>query len=1084
MIKFYNAGAGSGKTHTLSEELADFIVEQNGSPSQVILTTFTIKAAEELKERVRKALLQKGETAKAAEMSNALIGTVNSICSRLVEKYALEEGLSPELRVLDEISAKIFFDEFVNNSVDDVVFIELNKLSQRFSAYEKVEGQFNAIDKLRTSWPGMVKALASRFRAYNFDKENSDNSKIETIELIKQFLLTDAKKSIAHIWKKISETKDFNFEGKSTQKDEAALTALENLRRKIKIQDQVCWDDFMKTSGSLGKQGAQNNPWLLEITELCAEFHQSPEFASEYCRFIELIYDTAFELIHGYQVYKQERGLIDFSDQELLFLKMLKSNPFIKKEISETFRLVMVDEFQDSSPVQIALFNTLKDLVPKNVWVGDPKQAIYGFRDSDSELFNITLNAVKENPDNEIKFLPNSHRSRQGIVNAVNSIFKGIFHDLIPEEHIILSPSAKINSLASGYETPAIQIPFYNDKNLEEYYGSLAIYVKNILQSELQVFDKRLDTFRNIRGGDIALLFRGNAPAQTMASILIAQGIEVSCEAVGLQQQAEILWIKCLIRLFINQNDPLAIANLALLENSTSNVEQLLAERLQYIEEEKAESWIERSSVATLLSAQIKLLEQMPLLQAINHLITASSLPRYCVQWGKQEQRMSNISKVIELVAEYQQQCGIMGLAATFTGFLNYLSDANTLPPSESENAVTLMTVHKAKGLEWPMVIVAKLSSSDQDSRVIFNTIHVQHPAQLNPDNILNGQKIIYMPWPFSLTKNVPESLATSALVLDEKLNATNNFGKEEDRLLYVALTRARDYLVLPHNKKESGCLIEKERFGTPGLFTEDHWSNIKAEAKEVQQIINIEGHEMLIQSFPCYSDQTVAEIINQQELTFYIPGKPEEIKLHAKRFISPSMAETTLDNVSIKQLNFQQSILPLTGLTDKLYARIGTSIHNAFASWKSELPLEQRINVLQQLIKRMQLELHINSAELDERFLGFWEFIKSNYNPLNHVKELSISQVTDKNGLVTSGIADLVLELEDGLILIDHKTFPGHFESMVLDPSNDHYAGNYATQLRMYQELLEKSTGKKVIAKLLHYVVQGRLVEVTVGED
>ena len=172
MIKFYNAGAGSGKTHTLSEELADFIIEQNGSPSQVILTTFTIKAAEELKERVRKALLQKGETAKAAEMSNALIGTVNSICSRLVEKYALEEGLSPELRVLDEISAKIFFDEFVNNSVDDVVFIELNKLSQRFSAYEKVEGQFNAIDKLRTSWPGMVKALASRFRAYNFNKKN------------------------------------------------------------------------------------------------------------------------------------------------------------------------------------------------------------------------------------------------------------------------------------------------------------------------------------------------------------------------------------------------------------------------------------------------------------------------------------------------------------------------------------------------------------------------------------------------------------------------------------------------------------------------------------------------------------------------------------------------------------------------------------------------------------------------------------------------------------------------------------------------------------------------------------------------
>jgi ATP-dependent exoDNAse (exonuclease V) beta subunit len=108
MITFFNAGAGSGKTYLLSEELSKFLLEKGGKPSQVILTTFTVKSAEELKERVRNRMHEKNQATKAAEMSAALIGTINSVCSQLVEKYAMEQGLSPELRVMDEESAGNF----------------------------------------------------------------------------------------------------------------------------------------------------------------------------------------------------------------------------------------------------------------------------------------------------------------------------------------------------------------------------------------------------------------------------------------------------------------------------------------------------------------------------------------------------------------------------------------------------------------------------------------------------------------------------------------------------------------------------------------------------------------------------------------------------------------------------------------------------------------------------------------------------------------------------------------------------------------------------------------------------------------
>ena len=82
--------------------------------------------------------------------------------------------------------------------------------------------------------------------------------------------------------------------------------------------------------------------------------------------------------------------------------------------------------------------------------------------------------------------------------------------------------------------------------------------------------------------------------------------------------------------------------------------------------------------------------------------------------------------------------------------------------------------------------------------------------------------------------------------------------------------------------------------------------------------------------------------------------------------------------------------------------------------------------------------------------------------------------------GCITTGIADLVLETNDGLILIDHKTFPGHFETMALSCDHEHYAGRYLNQLRQYKLMLEKATGNKVVSTLLHYVVQGKIVEVS----
>ena len=1087
MIKFYNAGAGSGKTHTLSNELADFLIEGNGKPSQVILTTFSKKSAEELKERVRKTLLEKGQPGKAAEMSNALIGTVNAVCSQLVGKYAMEAGFSPELRVLDEASMKMFFNEFINGAIDDHSFQQLQLLCNKFGLFERdEEGAFKQKNSLKPDWPNIVKNLAIRFRAYDFKAEDVERSKQEAIKYAMEFLSTSSIKTIDQIWSKIESTEKNTLEGRIVDTSKKAFEGIQKLRDQKTNKTSVKWADFKKACTEKSDTTTKNNAWFDEVTSICREYLRTPEFANEYTQFIGFVYDTAFTLIDGYQNYKQERGLIDFADQELLFLEMIRNNPVVQAEIKATFKLVMVDEFQDSSPVQLSIFTCLQKIVGDAVWVGDPKQAIYGFRDSDTELFNLALRAANENDAADTKSLPQSFRSRPGIINAVNQIFTDIFKGILKEEHIVLTPSDKVtevDGLPNGYSAPALQVQFYNETRVEDYYAAIGAHVKEILRAGVQVYDKKNDAFRKIRGNDIALLFRTNPAIKKAASELKKQNISVSCEAEGLHDQAETLWLSCLLRLLINVDDSLAVSNLMLLEKAVKNVELLISTRLDFLEKEpgelKDEGWLANSPVATAIVKQQQLLAQMPLVQAISHLISISELPRYCAQWGNSGQRMSNINKLIEMAGAYEEQCAIMGLAASFAGYLTYISEMDALPASESEDAVTLMTVHKAKGLEWPMVIIVKLDVPDHDSRVLFNTIHVKQPSKPDYNNLLFGQTIVYLPWPFGDTQKivkVSEDLMDNRAKLDNDLCAFERFQQEEDRLLYVALTRARDFLILPYYKKSSGSCIENPaRTNSPSLFSAAHWKILKDTATVTPKVIDLDDHKILVQCFPTQT-RTDAEIEMGQIVHFYDHGQPSNAAVHDNRFVSPSKLERGLTDSTIQLLPYNQPLLPLNNLKD--YAVLGTAIHNAFASWTYHNDKPQRISLITDLMHRMQLNGNINATELDLRFEKFWDFIQTTYSPRHVVREIPLMEVKENNGAVTNGIADLILQTNKGLVLIDHKTFPGHFDSMAMNPEHDQYAGKYGGQLNMYKQLIEKATGQKVLAMLLHYVVQGRIVE------
>lgn len=173
--------------------------------------------------------------------------------------------------------------------------------------------------------------------------------------------------------------------------------------------------------------------------------------------------------------------------------------------------------------------------------------------------------------------------------------------------------------------------------------------------------------------------------------------------------------------------------------------------------------------------------------------------------------------------------------------------------------------------------------------------------------------------------------------------------------------------------------------------------------------------------------------------------------------------------------LGYNQPLLPVNGLKENLYATLRIALHNSFTEWRADDTEAETQKAIQQLLYNMQLNRHIQPQELDKQFNAFWPFIVEQYAPASITKELPLRQVSPNNGSITSGIAEMVLDTEDGLILIDHKTFPGHFNPMALNPEHDHYAGKYGSQLLLYKQMLEDATGKRVVKMLLHYVVQGR---------
>ncbi|HDR52908.1 MAG TPA: hypothetical protein ENN90_15020, partial [Mariniphaga anaerophila] len=320
-IEFINAGAGSGKTYFLSEKLTEVVCSGECSAEEIILTTFTEVAAAELKDRARESLLKKGKMEQANLLESAAIGTVHSVALQMIQKFWVYLGVGVNLRVMPE-EDKIFF---FNQSLAFIPTAEESNILDRIAAsldFKMLENNISISDPER--WKKDLIQVIDK--ALNNRIVNLAESKNNSIQELEQLFPIDPNWNIdTGLVNQALENAKLILEEKPNATNEKKIKEIDEL---LPFTKDYSLNGLLNLDSLIGKfpgYVTKNLPGLENIQIPLAHLHSSPLMVNDMKEYIELIFHLAERSLHRYAEYKKERKLIDYTDMEVLFLKLLEN---------------------------------------------------------------------------------------------------------------------------------------------------------------------------------------------------------------------------------------------------------------------------------------------------------------------------------------------------------------------------------------------------------------------------------------------------------------------------------------------------------------------------------------------------------------------------------------------------------------------------------------------------------------------------------------------------------------------------------------------------------------------------------------
>ena len=1049
-IRFISAGAGSGKTYRITQDLQDMLASGEVRPGGVIATTFTRMAANELRERVRQKLLADGHPQLAAQMGQALINTVNGVCGDLLLRFSFEAGLSPEQKILEEEQGKQLFGIALEGilAADPKRIATLNGLSYRLS---KLDGNYHP------DWRGEIMKLANAARSNNMTPDQLRAWGTESAdEMLGQFL--PPYKSGRDLTAELTKAVNAAIDGIDTESDTYKNTAeyLKLLRdvRWALWQERLAWSDWIK----LSKNGpSKKSAHFAEPVQIIAgDFEKSQELHEDIREFCTEVFDLAADSLEAFQDLKAEQGMLDFVDQERLLYELL-DDEHVRRTLAEELQVLFVDEFQDTSPIQLALFMKLAELADKVIWVGDIKQAIYGFRGSDPQLMLAVLDGVVDG-GGKSDVLEKSWRSRPALVDYANEIFVPTFAESLAAKQVALEPQHKEKTDAA-----AVACWHLGSRNWTNRGSDIAYGLHSLVDSGYEIVDKESGDLRTVEYGDIAILCRTNDRLKSISGALAAAGIPVAFKRPELMKTPEgALSLACLRRL-ADPADTLASAEIRTLVRSESP-EAWLAERMEYLAGgNRSRDWGESGDDAIpelrALAEARKELSVLTPTEALELALVRGGVREAAIAWGPTadhtRHRLRNVDLLLEYAKQYEDQCDMLNVAATVSGLILWLNELaqrgeDWQAEAADGRAVRLLTHHRAKGLEWPVVIAVDLDAPVNVS--IWDLTVLQREDGFDMNAPLEGRRLRYWPWPFGgQQKGIPVADRVAEGPIGQA--AMTRSIEEVRRLLYVSITRARDLLVIPVPSRVSDnswlstlgvdwVLPEREVLTLPSGKT------IPTECKEVTAP---EGWAIERRPY---------------EARWVQAGEPRSDMLD--RNLSPSKA-APIEGCTVGEVIEIGERLPLDGVGD--VTALGNAIHSIIAA---EIVSPEGDDA--ERAARILDEWGFGEAvKAEEALAGARRFIawaKDTLEPVSWHVEYPLTHVLD-TGQVVQGSIDLLLETKDGWVIIDHKATPrprGEWKEI---------AAGYSGQLAMYKSAVEAVSGQPVAGAWIHFAVGGGAVAV-----
>jgi ATP-dependent helicase/nuclease subunit A len=764
------AGAGTGKTRVLTDRVVHRVTSGHTDLRRLLAITFTEKAAAEMKSRLVRALEDAGRTSAREEVEAAAISTIHAFCARLLREYAVEAGVDPRFRVLDEVASDARQREALAQFVAETAAAE----PAEFAALAQLPGEDPA-DTLLDVWRAARES--GRDLAEFVATPAGMPARGEHLESIRD----DAEQAagVAGLTKASAE---------KVQALRAALLTLPGADAPPEEMGRA----IRRVRASFTLQVTPNvKPWLGNVRNSCdallavlAEESLAPLRAR--------LARAVTTLEERYSATKGDGRELDFTDLERRAVALLEARDDVRASVRERWGEVLVDEFQDVNRLQARLVDLVR--AERGLFVvGDPKQSIYGFRGSDVDVFVERCRAV--GAEGEVS-LAQSFRSRPEVLAVVNHVFAADFELGAP-----LTAGRAFAQRAS----PCAELFVVDADNAHDGRNAEAAWIAERIAALVEGKDAlRVAAptdadplaVRKAGFGDVAVLLRAMTNVKLLERALTARDVPyVVLKGRGFFEAREVVDLANVLACVDNPRDDLVLASV--LRSPACGISDDALFLLCRAREGRALADVIDAGAAAGLSAKDaaalarfvaawRALRAMrasaPVAEIVEHALSATRLETLALARPNGRQRAANLRKVRAL-ARAADADGRSDLRA----FLQTVRELRAREVRETEapvsggasGAVSLLTVHAAKGLEFPVVFVPDLGREEGAQR---SSIASHARDGLGLKGWFDGGPFEDVkPWGFARV---------------EDANADRERA-ESHRLLYVAMTRAEEHLVL-----------------------------------------------------------------------------------------------------------------------------------------------------------------------------------------------------------------------------------------------------------------------------------------------